>query len=131
MNSVSLLVSLLLLLLWRYSVVYSSESGPEYDYYTAHFPSGWNYTYSTGKSSSRSHWNETRAAQEILHAHNEARRERNRVPMVSTCRGKACSFRFEFYRGGSYWYISVVSSMLALKGCQNNKLWMIIGGSKY
>jgi hypothetical protein len=84
MNSVCL-VSLLLPLLWRYSVICSSESGPEDDYYTAHLPNGLNYTYNSAKSSNRSCWNKTRAAQEILEAHNEARKELNLPTLVSTC----------------------------------------------
>ena len=90
MNSLCL-VSLLPSLLWRYSVVYSSESGPEDDYYTAHFPNGWMYTYNTAKSYNRSYWNKTRAAQDILDAHNEARRELNLATLVSTCKLKAYS----------------------------------------
>ena len=79
------LLLLLLLLLLSHCVVYSSEDGPEDDdYYTAYFPNGQNYTYNTAKSSNRSHWNRTRAAQEILDAHNEARRELNLTTLVST-----------------------------------------------
>ena len=89
-------MSLLLPLLWRYSVVCSSKNGTLDDYYTASFPNGMNYTYNTAKSSNRSYWNKTRAAQEILEAHNKARKELNLPTLVSTCMKKPLLVAFHF-----------------------------------
>lgn len=51
--------------------------------YTAHFPNGKTYTYDTGKGHAWAYWNGTSADEDILDAHNVARRELNLTELVS------------------------------------------------
>ena len=54
-------------------------------YYTAMLPNGVNFTYNTGKGYNRSYWERTTAEQDILDAHNAARRELNLTALASDC----------------------------------------------